>query len=276
MSQENGDGLAFVMLPSSFDVSVMDNSSFGISPGVEKSISETRIGREEEKEDSVNKQRGGVGRQGRDGQPLLKLKAARDNDDIPDFQDDTDGLSATNKELVKETHNAGESQIKLIRKGPVSDSHVGAKKKAISKEFNGSQDVMMEDEVATKGDKNFVFKAANESSNTGGGSKTNKKWKRVAVTGFRKEKGSNDQSHKVSGKKREGSNGALVEVRKKSMEDGLAVWNKSIYGSLELKIDKLKREISAFYEKGKKGRNLDDLNALLSELIELEKCQEVY
>ncbi|OMO97426.1 hypothetical protein COLO4_14638 [Corchorus olitorius] len=39
MSHENGDGLAFVMLPSSFDINVMDNSSFGISPGVEKSNS---------------------------------------------------------------------------------------------------------------------------------------------------------------------------------------------------------------------------------------------
>ncbi|XP_022744821.1 L-type lectin-domain containing receptor kinase VIII.2-like [Durio zibethinus] len=36
MSHENGDGLAFVMVPSSFNVNVLGNSSFGISLGLEK------------------------------------------------------------------------------------------------------------------------------------------------------------------------------------------------------------------------------------------------
>ncbi|XWS67176.1 hypothetical protein CRYUN_Cryun05aG0264700 [Craigia yunnanensis] len=39
MSHENGDGLAFVMVPSSFNVNVLGNSSFGISLGLEKSKS---------------------------------------------------------------------------------------------------------------------------------------------------------------------------------------------------------------------------------------------
>ncbi|XWS55582.1 hypothetical protein CRYUN_Cryun09bG0013000 [Craigia yunnanensis] len=39
MSHENGDGLAFVMVPSSFNVDVLSNSSFGISLGLEKSKS---------------------------------------------------------------------------------------------------------------------------------------------------------------------------------------------------------------------------------------------
>ncbi|XP_021289211.1 L-type lectin-domain containing receptor kinase VIII.2 [Herrania umbratica] len=37
MSHENGDGLAFVMVPRSFNVNVLDNSSFGVSLGLEKS-----------------------------------------------------------------------------------------------------------------------------------------------------------------------------------------------------------------------------------------------
>ncbi|XVF08222.1 hypothetical protein REPUB_Repub06bG0207800 [Reevesia pubescens] len=37
MSHEHGDGLAFVMVPSSFNVDVLGNSSFGISLGLEKS-----------------------------------------------------------------------------------------------------------------------------------------------------------------------------------------------------------------------------------------------
>ncbi|XP_022767637.1 L-type lectin-domain containing receptor kinase VIII.2-like [Durio zibethinus] len=36
MSHENGDGLAFVMVPSSFNVNLLGNSSFGISLGLEK------------------------------------------------------------------------------------------------------------------------------------------------------------------------------------------------------------------------------------------------
>ncbi|XVE76487.1 hypothetical protein DITRI_Ditri12bG0177100 [Diplodiscus trichospermus] len=39
MSRENGDGLAFVMIPSSFNVDVLGNSSFGISLGLEKNKS---------------------------------------------------------------------------------------------------------------------------------------------------------------------------------------------------------------------------------------------
>ncbi|XVE97010.1 hypothetical protein REPUB_Repub02eG0273600 [Reevesia pubescens] len=43
MSHENGDGLAFVMVPSSFNVTVLGNSSFGIPLGLEKSKSDVVV-----------------------------------------------------------------------------------------------------------------------------------------------------------------------------------------------------------------------------------------
>ncbi|OMP09471.1 hypothetical protein COLO4_05429 [Corchorus olitorius] len=69
-----------------------------------------------------------------------------------------------------------------------------------------------------------------------------------------------------SWKKGEANNLQAITAKLQECSNCFAAWNKSVYGSLGIKLDMIRKEIATFYDSGRAGKNPDRLNALLLEL----------
>ncbi|OMO75159.1 hypothetical protein COLO4_26268 [Corchorus olitorius] len=258
-------------------------------------VSETRTGRDDGREQSVNKDIGLQdrefrGKQGSSRQSPLQIKEAADLMNNQEFQADNDGVDDTNPLNIGQQEGAERAvEVRDSEKEVLSS-------KSSSQAVDKNHAVDMELGQTNTGD-NFVFAASKTSSN-GEGNKNGKRWKRAARSSSKMESGRQSNAAKISGKKREGSKGNTIDARKKSRDDGglvsddisdfntphmvervsekiqncslvFANWNKSLYGSLGLKINKIRGEISDFYKSNLQNRNSDRLNSLLAELGEL-------
>ncbi|OMO84770.1 hypothetical protein COLO4_21852 [Corchorus olitorius] len=197
-------------------------------PG-DSSISETRIGQEDGKEQSVNRKQY-VLKLGdeetervKSRHVLIQLKAALDTVATQDFQDDNTCLIAINQPKIvqqEEGNKIRESQVALMETNLIMGGNEVVTLKSNLKAVEKDQDVVMEMGQLNKDGSNFVFNASYVSSNSGEGSQKSKKWKRVVRTSTMVEGGHKSHAVKVSGKKRAGSKGTMVGERKKSREDG--------------------------------------------------------
>ncbi|OMO81615.1 hypothetical protein COLO4_23478 [Corchorus olitorius] len=191
-------------------------------------ISETRTGRDGDKEKSVNAPPN-IGQE-KIGMPNLKkaivlVKQRKDN--LQDIQDENSGmLGGSQPNLLQQ----GEGSRMRQREGSKNRDSNGV---SMDAEYNkmGSEEVKSKtnNEVEQSVDmdvgqnnnkgEGFVFTAINGASSGGVRNRDGKKWKREARVATSEDGNRKDTAAKLSGRKREGSKG-VMEVRKKSREDG--------------------------------------------------------
>ncbi|OMO53852.1 hypothetical protein COLO4_36656, partial [Corchorus olitorius] len=190
-------------------------------------ISETRTGREGDKEKSVNAlpniRQEKIARPN-PKQAIVLVKQRKDNPQ--DFQDENSGM-------------LGDPQHKLLQQGEGSKMQQGEGSKnresngvsmeaefnkVVSVEVNSKtnnevehSDNMDEGQPINMGE-GFAFTAKGDSSG-GAGNRSGKKWKREARVTTSRDGNRKSTAAKLAGRKRDGSKG-VMEARKKSREDG--------------------------------------------------------
>ncbi|OMO77046.1 hypothetical protein COLO4_25383 [Corchorus olitorius] len=252
-------------------------------------ISETRTGREEDKDQSVNGEQhllnqGRGGREVNSKQPLLQWKTAKNVMGNTEFQDDNVGFVENSQLQVQSAENdIGTLQGGLKNLAPLG-ANVVVQSKSILQATDMDQVEDMEIGQVNKAN-NFVFKATNVSSNSGGGGSNSKKWKRTARASATMEGGKNSHAAKISDFRTvvmdawSGGNVSSLEQllgKIKNCSREFAGWNNRVYGYLGIRMEKVKKELADCYHLPRDAAASTKLDALLDELAELEKCQEIY